>query len=395
MSRRRYSAADPRHTRDAQSPPKGDASRPAALLVSHRQPVFSLLASGHGRSRRFTGSHSHVRSLIFSLGLTLVFAAPAPGQVFESVGTRALGMAGAFVAVSDDATAAYWNPAGLPSGALFSLLVDHSNSERWSDPSQPDTPAAAQVGTIVALSTDTFAFSYYRLRINQVERPHPPEASSDLARKDQRGEATLRSVETHNLALTGAQLLYPGVSLGTTLRFVRGSVGVAPGDLAETSDDLLRQAENLGRRGDNDVDLDVGLMLGTQTVRVGVVARNLLEATFDTPDGSSLRLERQVRAGVGIRTVGGLLVAADVDLNRSEAAVGDRRNLAVGAEHWFGDWLGVRGGARFNLEDDDPQAVGTFGLSVALSSGVYLDAQLTRGRHSVERGWGIAGRVGF
>ena len=336
-----------------------------------------------------------MRSLISLLGLTLVFAVPARAQVFESVGTRALGMAGAFVAVADDATAAYWNPAGLPTGAFFSLLVDHSSSERRSDPSQPDTFAAAQMGTIVALSTDLVAFSYYRLRINQIERPLPPEASSDLARKDQRGEATLRSVETHNLAVTGAQLLYPGVSLGTTLRFVRGSAGVAPGDPAGTSDDLLRQTEDLGRRGGNDVDLDLGLMLGTQAVRVGLVARNLLEATFDTPDGGSLRLDRQVRAGVGIRTVGGLLVAADVDLSRWEATTGDRRNLAVGAEHWFGSWLGVRGGARFNLEDDDPQAVGAFGLSLALSSGVYLDAQLTHGRRAVERGWGVAGRVGF
>src|SRR5438552_4125808 len=29
-------------------------------------------------------------------------------------GARALGMGGAFYAVADDATAAYWNPAGLP-----------------------------------------------------------------------------------------------------------------------------------------------------------------------------------------------------------------------------------------------------------------------------------------
>ncbi len=29
-------------------------------------------------------------------------------------GARALGMGGAYVAVADDATAAYWNPAGLP-----------------------------------------------------------------------------------------------------------------------------------------------------------------------------------------------------------------------------------------------------------------------------------------
>ena len=88
-------------------------------------------------------------------------------------------------------------------------------------------------------------------------------------------------------------------------------------------------------------------------------------------------------------------MAVDVDLSRLETVSGDQRNLVVGVEHWFGGWLGIRGGARFNLEDDDPQIVGAFGLSLALTPGMYLDGQVTRGRESVERGRGIAGRVGF
>ena len=102
-------------------------------------------------------------------------------------------MAGAFVAVADDATAAYWNPAGLPTGAFFSMLIDHSDSERWVDRAQADSSAADQAGTIVALSTNAVAFSYYRLRINQIERAPPSEAQDGPARKDQKGGMTLRS----------------------------------------------------------------------------------------------------------------------------------------------------------------------------------------------------------
>ena len=307
-------------------------------------------------------------------------------------------MGGAFVAVADDATAAYWNPAGLTTGAFFSLLVEQTFTKTRLEPTQADSPGTDHGGIIVGMSTNTTALSYYRLRINQIERPTHSAASADPARKDKWGDAILRSVVTHNVALTRAQLLYPGVSVGSTLRYVRGSHGIGTGDPGLTTGAWLREAGDLERRGQNKVDIDVGLKIGGRTVQVGLVARNLLEPSLDGPDGRSIRLDRWVRAGLAVRPGGRLLVEADVDVSRQVGSHGERRNVAIGAEQWFSDWLGVRGGARFNLEgaaNDGPGVIGAFGLSLALDSGVYVDAQLTRGRDDVERSWSIAGRVGF
>src|SRR5689334_2120727 len=49
--------------------------------------------------------------------MLVVSTRPARAQLFEAVGTRAQGLGGAFVAVADDATASWWNPAGLATGA--------------------------------------------------------------------------------------------------------------------------------------------------------------------------------------------------------------------------------------------------------------------------------------
>ena len=61
-------------------------------------------------------------------------------RVYESVGIRAQGMGGAFVAVADDATASWWNPAGLAGGAYFQLAS-------WrSGPAASPTPTATPGG---------------------------------------------------------------------------------------------------------------------------------------------------------------------------------------------------------------------------------------------------------
>src|SRR3954468_21692066 len=72
---------------------------------------------------------------------------PAPPG--PPVGVRAAGMGGAFTAVADDASAVYWNPGGLASGAFFGLTIDYNTADRGS------------AGTI-ALATPPVGISYYR-----------------------------------------------------------------------------------------------------------------------------------------------------------------------------------------------------------------------------------------
>ena len=78
----------------------------------------------------------------FLMAMILGFPPGAAAQSSESVGTRAQGMGGAFVGVADDASAVYWNPAGLAGGAYFSLVID-GNTAR----SVPDDAPQGETGT--------------------------------------------------------------------------------------------------------------------------------------------------------------------------------------------------------------------------------------------------------
>src|SRR5690242_9863605 len=85
-----------------------------------------------------------------SIALTLLATArPAVAQTFKIVGTRAAGMGGAFVAVADDASATYWNPAGLALGRVFSAVLDRKVVDAKSD--GLDGLSRNDTGTLVTL----------------------------------------------------------------------------------------------------------------------------------------------------------------------------------------------------------------------------------------------------
>ena len=312
--------------------------------------------------------------------LVLAGAIPARAvaQGGDVVGTRAQGMGGAFVGVADDASAVYWNPAGLAGGAYFSLVLDGVTARARDEPL-----AASRTGWLLALSTPALGLSYYRLQ----EASARPVGGGGLAR--------VESLVTQHAGATLVQSLSDGIAVGTTIKLVRG---VAAAGLAETGGrdaaDVLDHTDLLGRSGSR-VDLDVGVMSTGSFGRLGLTVRNLTEPGFDTAEGEELSLQRQVRAGASILLLQAWKLAADVDFTRRRGSFGDVREVALGSEGQVTRRLAARAGLRFNTagEDHGPSVSG--GASYAVLGAVLLDAQITGGPDKSFRGWGLAGRFVF
>jgi hypothetical protein len=338
------------------------------------------------------------------VGVVLLFLAPtvtADAQIVEAVGSRALGMGGAFVAVANDSSATWWNPAALAAGPFVDVGWGRNLFEVTER-----LPAWRDKTSWFALGTPSIGLSYYRLRITDIQ-PRDPAEQADNGRGDERAEVPVRSLAVSQRGVTIVRTLISGVHVGTTLKHVRGIVRSGRDDGGASLSDLLASGEAFdGGDVENRFDLDVGIIGVAGPVRLGAVVRNVREPAFRMPgstpeaSGTGMQLPRQIRVGAAFdadATGSGfpLTVAFDADVRAYPTPLGERRMMAVGAEHWIlGRRVGLRAGGRVNTRGAR-ERIATVGLTIAAGAGLYLDGHAVRGGSAGERGWGMAARISF
>ena len=317
--------------------------------------------------------------------LSLVVASETVGaQMFESVGNRAQGMGGAFVAVADDATMTWWNPAGVATGGQLSALFERG---QWTDPAvHPATgPAMRNTDTGFALVLPGFGLSYYRVYVSELR---PSGATGPDADGSQ---AVLRKFALSQYGATTGQSIGGGFTIASTAKLVRvGAVSAVSqgGDGLDNADGLDVPVETKG-------DIDLGAMASLGPIRLGVTLKHLFEPEFESV-GGPIVLERQARLGAAFRAGApgagtGLTVAFDTNLTRTRTLFGDVRHIAVGAEGRLRSWLGARGGFSANtVGEARPSWSG--GLSLG-ASGFFVDGALTFGKDKSKEGWNIGVRL--
>ena len=308
---------------------------------------------------------------LIALVLTLAAAPPASGQ--SQVGTRASGMAGAFVGVADDATAVYWNPAGIATGSIVSVVLDAGRFDSGlSDPQTADRHA--DTGAIVAMSATAIGLAYYRLGTYVTQAAEPAVAGQDG--REEVGHS-VHALTTDTAGVSLVHSLSEHLVVGVTPKVMRGNGGLA-------------------------ADLDAGVMAWAGKFRVGLVARNLTtpafaKATVGRPD-EEIELDREVRIGgawgSGWTGISRVIVSVDGDVTSRPAPGGDRRDVAAGVETWWmNQRLGLRGGVRGSTIGGARAAVAA-GLSAGLKPGVFVEAHVARG-HEGERSWSVGARMMF
>src|SRR2546425_4837023 len=161
----------------------------------------------------------------------------ARAQIYESVGIRAQGMAGAFVAVADDASATWWNPAGLATALnTVDLTGEVSQGGRGG----------------VAVGFPSLGLSYYRLKISKIQ---PSGSTASVGSNRQDNGAVGSSVPSSDVGLSQF-----GLSVGQSI--TRHLV-------------VATTVKLVSAQGDTRPDLDIGAMAAFGVMRLGVTVRDL------------------------------------------------------------------------------------------------------------------------
>ena len=331
--------------------------------------------------------------------LTLAIVRPAAAQMYELVGTRAQGMGGAFVAVADDATASWWNPAGLASGATVSVVYDRSTN---TEPKVgPDVgPAWLSQNSSFAFATPAFGLSYYRLRISEIQPISANGAGSSDRQEEGAIPVDLRTFALTQLGSTVGQSVGDHLVIGSTLKLLRAGRALSIDGGSGSARDRLDEAGSVDVDQEWETDLDVGAMLALSRMRVGVSVKHLRQPEFGEGE-SRLELKRQARAGVSVTGGSGsgpfaaITAAVDTDLTTLQTGLGEVRHVAAGAEAWLFDRrLGVRGGFSTNTVGDTANST-SVGISLGSRSGYHVDGFLTVGSDESRDGWGLSFRLSY
>lgn len=173
-------------------------------------------------------------------------------------------------------------------------------------------------------------------------------------------------------------LLQRVLLVGGAVRYVRGRTYFNRASIFETEDsdpaDLVLKAFDENARESDAFAFDAGAMVNILgKARVGVAANSVNEPDFDVARVAgapgSVRLPRTVRAGVAVMPIGLLTIAADYDLVESQTLRpgGDSRQFSAGIEVKL-PLFALRAGAFRDTAAPDPHWAYSAGLGLGLKA---------------------------
>jgi hypothetical protein len=357
-------------------------------------------------------TRASIRILICFL-LSLV-ATPAVAVEFAIVGPRAAGMGGAGVAVTTDAYATYWNPAGLAMVKSMDIRIQGTVQvtgrdgiikalDDMKDFNPDDTSAANQTkaqsianqinrpgATISGLGAGGLYFKghfgehAFGFNVSDVAtsggfvsnpmaaRCNPNPSCVGATSISITGQMALRGLEARQAAFSYAYAFADKTfSVGITGKIIQGAAYNTTTNLQGGMDPNL--SDNFGKAEiSTSYGIDLGAMYRPSSwLRFGVVGKDINQPSFDAPGGLQYKLTPQVRGGVALNPWSTMTMTADMDITSNQTLVPGLKSqvLSLGLEQTIlSEFLSLRVGTYKNVQDAGSIFTPTAGIGMRIYS---------------------------
>ena len=260
--------------------------------------------------------------------LLLLWAASASGQetryagdpLLLGAGARPLGMGGAFVAVSDEATSVYWNPAGLP--LLKRREVQLQHAEQFGGTVNHDVFTVAAPHPVGGFGLGLFRIGVDGIKLTALEDPSRPlDPGNRPIVTDEVGTTD------YTLHLAYGRTVRDDLSLGAVTKLIW---------------------RNLSSTSGSGYGLDVGALYRPRTdLSLGLVVRNLTRTTIRYDGGVKDRISPSALLGAAYtrdveRLESVLVASASFHLGETTSSIEDVQTVQLGVEGVFREQLAFR-----------------------------------------------------
>jgi opacity protein-like surface antigen len=248
----------------------------------------------------------------------------AGDPLLAGAGARSLGMGGAFVALADDATAAYWNPAGLAGQTLTEVQVQHA--EQFGGTVNQDAFALARPTTVGGFGASILRLGVGRITLTDLEdptRPPGPDNRPVVSR--------VAGAADHTVYLAYGRRATPSLSVGVALKMAWRRLGVGNG---------------------SGFGFDLGLLYESGTgIRAGLSVRNATRTRIHFDSGAEDRISPSLLIGLAYSRRfpalrGRVVWSSSAHLGEQKSEVESGQGLCLGTEYLYRDVLAFRIGVR-------------------------------------------------
>ncbi len=298
-------------------------------------PGVSLEAAGRKLGNTMKWNKLLVPALLLVSSQAFPFAKYGGDFLSTGIGARALGMGGAFVSVADDASAGYWNPAGMIFVQSREMVFMHS--ERFGDLVNYDAGGFVQQLGSDNASRSAFGFSFLRTGVDDI-----PYTRQNAVTGRPEVERYVSDSEWGFL-LSYGRLWTSRLAVGGSAKVLRKSVG---------DDSALGIGFDVG-----------GLLRPWRSLSIGWNAQDVT-TTFLAWKKETETILPTLKLGASypfrVPSIGGrLTLAADLDARfegRKYATtywLGESSaDLRLGVEYWYADRLALRIGQERSQENN-------------------------------------------